>query len=459
MFAKVLAEKIITRPGLYTKPLILSPYRSGWVESAIVNLQKFALVQADFFSEDDWQAIQLKKLKTILAHAGRTVPYWQKLFKKINFAPETLRGFSDLKKIPIVTRREFKKTPIEELVDRTAPQKCFVKAFTSGSTGEPLLFYQDAQEIFWRRSGILKELHNFELVLKRPALILGLSTHKLLDKFGFRFRSADLEIYDQWLKILYPFIYNRKPEVLIGTPSLLNRFVFFLEKYGVHPLQFKIIRYTGESMSQEERNALSKKFGCPVFTQYGTRECSYIGMECGAGKLHLTPWLNYVEIVDEAGVPLPWGRSGRIVVTYFENRVMPFIRYDIGDRGMIRKEPCACGRSTPTIEFIGRVPGMIELPSGKQVPVLRITTKIAKGFHREIARFQMEQTARNTFIFRFIPTNYYSAKTGDALQAYFQGLFGDEMKCTFERVEHIHPNAEDKTPVFIKGHERLDGKN
>jgi len=445
MFKNLLAKKIITvQLDLWTSSLV------DWLETRTPRLQNWALAQSDSFSKEDWGKIQFKKLKRLLVRAETNVPYWQKLFKEINLNPKSLRDFEDLQTMPVLTRAEIKTIPTEELINQTAPKKLFVKAFTSGSTGEPLSFYQDRKEMPWRRAGILKELHNFGVVLRRPALILGLSTHKQLDKLGFRFRSADLEIYDQRIKILYPFIYTQKPEVLIGTPSLLSRFVFFLEKDGISMPVFKIIRYTGESMGQGERNAISQKFTCPIFTQYGTRECSYIGMECKEGKLHLTPWINYVEIVDHTGATLPVGRDGRIIVTYFENEVMPFIRYDIGDRGVIRYDPCPCGRQTPTIEFIGRQAGAIKLPSGRTIEVLRIATKIARGFHEEIARFQLEQVSPDTFIFRVIPTTRYSAATELKLLTYFNKIFGGELRCKLRAVEHILPNEDDKTPLFVK---------
>src|SRR3989338_4494548 len=227
MLTKILAKKTII--GRY--PLLRMP-QANWIETTIIHLQNWALAQSDFFSKEDWKEIQLKKLTKLLVLAEMNVPYWQKLFKKINLNPKSLRDFEDLQIMPVLTRTEIKKILIEELISQTAPKKRFVKAFTSGSTGEPLSFYQDRKEMSWRRAGILKELHNFGIVLNRPALILGLSTHKQLDKFGFRFLSSDLEISQKRIEILYSFIHTQNPEVFIGTPSLLNRFLFFLEKDG-----------------------------------------------------------------------------------------------------------------------------------------------------------------------------------------------------------------------------------
>ena len=92
---------------------------------------------------------------------------------------------------------------------------------------------------------------------------------------------------------------------------------------------------------------------------------------------------------------------------------------------------------------------MIELPSGKQVSVLRINNKIAKKFSRDITRFQLEERG-GAFIFRFVPTAQYTMeKTGKALLVYFSKLFGNELKCILETVPHIPVNEEGKTPLLI----------
>lgn len=40
-----------------------------------------------------------------------------------------------------------------------------------------------------------------------------------------------------------------------------------------------------------------------------------------------------------------YNKEGEIVITSLVQRTMPFIRYRIGDRGIIRKSECLCGKT------------------------------------------------------------------------------------------------------------------
>lgn len=410
-------------------------------------MEVWALQRSDSFTKEEWQEIQVTKLRNILTHAGKNVPYWNTIFREYNFLRE-LRTIEDLRELPILTRKNFKQLPRSLMTAQNVSPRRFSQAATSGSTGEPFHFFQDKYDIFRRQIGIIKEFLNFGIRMDRPLLILGLSTHRQVTPFGERFIAEDME-NDERRKKIYKFLIEKRPFAATGTSTLLLRFASFAEKDGFS-YTFQKIRYTGEHMTDGEKEQLSRVFNTTLFTQYGTRECSYIGMECVDGKLHLTPWINLIEIVDTQGEPVSPGIEGEIVVTYFENFVMPFIRYDIGDRGKLLRDPCSCGRDTPIIEFTGRTSGMIELPDGKQIPILRITTKIATDFDREITRFQIEQSDMGSFIFRFIAAPSHSPATDASLLKYFDDTFQDKLKCTLEKVIEILPNESGKIPIFIK---------
>lgn len=62
-----------------------------------------------------------------------------------------------------------------------------------------------------------------------------------------------------------------------------------------------------------------------------------------------------VEIVEPGtGRPVAPGTIGEVLVTNLDRRLMPLIRYRIGDLARWMPEPCACGRAMPRIELMGR---------------------------------------------------------------------------------------------------------
>ncbi len=406
----------------------------------------YILELANTLPATSWHKIQKARLKNILRTA-RGTPYWESVFEKLHFEP---RLISDKKfyQLPIITRSDLKKCR-EAFQVKTSNLKHRVRTTTSGSTAEPLEFFRDSREFVWREAGVIYEFSEFGFTLDKPALILGLKTHQQLNSFGTRFSETDIENDKTRKNQLYRFINNANPSAIIGTPTNLKRLAHFLKLDGFF-CSAKIIRTVGEQLTPTDRDYLRNIYQGKIFSNYGTRECSSIALECKRGNFHLTPWVNYAEIIDDDGNTLPEEVNGRIVVTYFHNFVMPFIRYDIGDRGVIRTEPCPCGKQTKTITFTGRSATSIETPSGKFVSFIGINSLIAKYFHREIKKFQLEQVSQDKFIFRFAPSEYYVENSDTRLLASLKDIFHNEVSCTIEKVPFIMPNKDGKTPPFIK---------
>ncbi|MBI2637515.1 MAG: hypothetical protein HYW88_01315, partial [Candidatus Sungbacteria bacterium] len=81
-----------------------------------------------------------------------------------------------------------------------------------------------------------------------------------------------------------------------------------------------------EGLSREERNFIESVIKCPTFNLYAAREIGFLGAECEFKTgLHINSEAMYLETVDKNGRRLPLGERGRIVVTVFDNLVMPLI--------------------------------------------------------------------------------------------------------------------------------------
>jgi phenylacetate-CoA ligase len=106
----------------------------------------------------------------------------------------------------------------------------------------------------------------------------------------------------------------------------------------------------------------------PVFDEYSAYEVLNVYFECGQGRCHLAEDRVHVEIVDEAGDPLPDGTEGRVLVTAFMERAMPLVRYALGDAGIVQPGRCPCGRRFRTMRLTrGRVNDRVVLPDGTPI--------------------------------------------------------------------------------------------
>lgn len=83
---------------------------------------------------------------------------------------------------------------------------------------------------------------------------------------------------------------------------------------------------------------MEKVFGIPVINEYGASELDLIAFENPNKQWQINSETLHVEILDENDNLLPNGQEGRIVITSLFNKAHPFIRYDIGDIGVLSVE-------------------------------------------------------------------------------------------------------------------------
>src|SRR5690606_26374994 len=105
----------------------------------------------------------------------------------------------------------------------------------------------------------------------------------------------------------------------------------------------------GEHVAADDRAAYRRVFGARTLEHYSSKEGGQMAYNCpGDHGLHVSAESVLVEIVDDDGLPVPMGESGRVVITPFVSTVQPLIRYDQGDIASAGAT-CSCGRGLPVL--------------------------------------------------------------------------------------------------------------
>jgi phenylacetate-CoA ligase len=110
----------------------------------------------------------------------------------------------------------------------------------------------------------------------------------------------------------------------------------------------------------------------------------------------------FVEILDENNKAVPNGTSGRIVITSLFNKAHPFIRYDIGDIGILDEKSTL---QKPILKkLIGRTNDVAVLPSGKKSPGLTFyyVTKSIIEDDGNVKEFVIRQTKIDSFEIEYV---------------------------------------------------------
>ena len=89
-------------------------------------------------SRDEIGAYQSARLRRLVSHAYRSVPYYRALFDRHGVAPYHVRTVADVALIPITTKRDLQQAPAVEVVARGLDPDRLLVHSTSGSSGEPL---------------------------------------------------------------------------------------------------------------------------------------------------------------------------------------------------------------------------------------------------------------------------------------------------------------------------------
>ena len=160
--------------------------------------------------------------------------------------------------------------------------------------------------------------------------------------------------------------------------------------------------------------------------------------------LHVFPFGNYVEVVDEHGEAVPDGVEGDLVVTNLNNYAMPLVRYVIGDRGVMAPAGvCACLRGGQILQQV----------SGRSVDVFlkRDGTHVdgVYFFHmlrsRDwVRKFQIIQADYDRVIFRVALQGDSRPEELEEIMCETRLVMGAECRVDFEFVDDIAPSPSGK---------------
>ena len=113
---------------------LLARYRGSAELKVLRHLQR-----SQYFSEEQLQLLRLERLRSILRHAEHYVPFYQRRFRAAGFDPAKLRDFSELEKLPLLTKDEIQNHR-DELISTYYQPEQLIENRTGGSTGAPLVF-------------------------------------------------------------------------------------------------------------------------------------------------------------------------------------------------------------------------------------------------------------------------------------------------------------------------------
>ncbi|HZL85552.1 MAG TPA: phenylacetate--CoA ligase family protein [Candidatus Krumholzibacteria bacterium] len=385
--------------------------------------------------ERQWRALQ-----AIVRHAWQESPFYRRRFGEAGFEPGDLRTWDDLRRLPILTKQDVR-TEADALVARSHAGAPLLRKRTSGSTGVSLHVQVD-DVCNERRRGVtlFRDRWTGWNLGEYRAAIWGNPPPAV--RWRQRLRSALLErtfyldtlrMDEAMLRQFAESILVRKPTLLWGHAHSLALFAQYWEEHYPGAHRFKGVLSTAMVLHRHERETIERVFGTRVFDRYGCEEVSLIASECESHSgLHVNTDALVVEIDRRDSEP-----AGHILVTDLWNQGMPFIRYEVGDRGVEGSATCDCGRTYPLLASVtGRVADYLWTPRGERVSGISLTENFATLIPG-VRQVQILQDHLTQIVISVVPDVGFGDGSRNAIAALVEKRFGPEMAFAIELVETI----------------------
>ncbi|WP_309614269.1 phenylacetate--CoA ligase family protein [Flavobacterium sp.] len=371
------------------------------------------------------------------------------------------KSFNNWNELPIMTKKEFQKPLLERLSEGFTTSNVYVNK-TSGSSGDPFIFAKDkfCHALTWSniiyRFGWFGIDFNSSLQARFYGIPLDFIRNKkerIKDLLSHRYRFTIFDLSDAVLeKVLLKF-QNKKFDYINGYTSSIVLFAKFLQNKNIVLTSvcptIKCCIVTSEMLFDDDKMLLEKQFGVPVVNEYGASELDLIAFQNPEGEWQVNSETLFIEVLDEDNNVLPNGEEGRIVITSLYNKAHPFIRYDIGDVGILDEK--STSKKPVLKKLIGRTNDIAVLPSGKKSPGLTFyyVTKSIIEDDGNVKEFVVKQTKIDTFDIEYVSelelTEVQIQQIEKAISMYLES----DLTFSFTRKEKLERSKSGKLKQFV----------
>jgi phenylacetate-CoA ligase len=414
------------------------------------------LSATQYLSAEQLRELQDEKLRRLVRHAFRSVPYYRARMQERGLHPEDVRGQEDLAKLPVLTRADIRKHLYFDIMQEGVSQGDLLKVNMSGRAGEPFMTFvdRDALEFRWAAALRFRDWTGYRFgqpVARFWSEGLGFSevqaeklqtdarhSNRLLLP-AFRLAEAELEHSIHALN-------KHKPTLIEGPTEVLEAVAEQLARTGGLEHQPKAVLVHGQELTAASRAALAAAFSCSVFDLYRSGEFADVASEPGTQEGLLVAAEGYIVELLAGGRPAQPGEEGEVFITDLNNRCMPFLRYATGDRAVGLPPDAAHPhpRGLTRLRLVrGRKSALFLGVEGARVPSGFFSALFAEyGF--AVRRFAVSQSAPGSLELHIEKAPRYAEATLELIKARIRERLGESLAID---VSFEAPRREESSPL------------
>lgn len=449
-------ELMPTRPmSLFAS--IYGSYFKARYYSKHYNARMSELRRLESCSEAEIREYENRRLKSMIMHCHRTVPYYRRLFRKCGTDPESIRTPRDLRRIPVLTR-EMVAGKSSELISRDAPTKKSRWVGTSGTTGTPLqvLWDQLSQEVEfayvhtqWRWAGIsIRDRRatlrgNIVVPVERRKPPYWLVNHAERQLLMSSFHLSLNSISD-YVDTLSKF----RPKAIQGYPSALYILATLMDDAGLS-CKIPVAFTASEPLHDHYRKKIEEIFDCTILDMYGQTERVGMSAQCPEGEYHIFPGYGVIEVCEDDGAAPR--HTGRVLGTGLNNLLMPLIRYDTGDIAEKVENSPTCSIGFPLLgRILTKQEDIIQTPDGSLISpsVLTHPFKTVSG----IIRSQIVQESSKSLTVKLLIDGAFKNDSIEVIRSELVKRLGEGMIVSIRIVDQLPYSGRGKFKWIINEH-------
>ncbi|WP_179334005.1 phenylacetate--CoA ligase family protein [Winogradskyella costae] len=422
------------------------------VNGFAINEAKTALTQIQTKSNLEFEAYVETQKKAIISYHLEHNSFYKTLGKSIDF--------NDWNSVPIITKRHLQQ-PLEQRLSNGFTSKNVYVNKTSGSSGDPFIFAKDkwCHALTWAEIMNRFGWYGIDFNSSKQARFYGIPLDKkgyykerLKDFFSNRFRFSVFDLSDNAFEVTLNKFKSTDFDYINGYTSSIVQFAKYLKRNNIILKSvcpsLKACIVTSEMLFDDDKRLLKTQFGLPIINEYGASELDLIAFQNPKDEWQVNSETLYVEILDENNMVLPYGEEGRVVITSLYNKAHPFIRYDIGDIGVLSEASTI--RKPILKKLIGRTNSIVVLPSGKKAAGLTFyyITKSVIENDGNVSEFIVEQSLLDTFKISYVSKIGLSETEKTTIKTEVIRYLEPDITINFERVLKLKRSKSGKLQQF-----------
>lgn len=362
--------------------------------------------------------------------------------------------------LPVLTKKNLQQ-PLEKRLSKGYTTKSVFVNKTSGSSGDPFIFAKDkyAHALTW--NSIIDKFGWYGIDFNSsyqarfygiPLDFIGNKKERLKDFLGKRYRFSIFDLSDKVLENVFQKFTTSSFDYINGYTSSIVMFAKFLQSKNIILKDvcptLKVCIVTSEMLFDTDKELLEKQFNLPVVNEYGASELDLIAFQNLQDEWQVNAETLFVEILDENNKPIAKGREGKIVITSLYNKAHPFIRYDIGDIGIL--DEASTAKKPLLKKLIGRTNDFALLPSGKKSAGLTFyyITKSVIEDDGVVKEFIIKQTKIDSFEIHYVSEIELNSAQKSAINKAVEKYLEPNLNFSFIRKNFLQRSKSGKLKQF-----------